>query len=247
MIKKYTINTSISSLDSKLDLCCGDLVLLASRLDIDKTAFALNIATNVAQQKIPVAIFSLEMSNEQLTERILSSQAGFSSHDLQTDDIQVEQWDLISNAIGQIADYPIFLDNTSDITVNDMKAKIHRINHYPETKSIGLVIVDNIQLMCSDKQVQDILRELKIMARELDVPVIALSHMPDQHDFGSAGQDTDIVLFLSRDDNYEDADRTMIECTITKNSHGETDIIPLRWDSVHARFYGVDIAHGYDG
>ncbi|MBQ3008698.1 MAG: replicative DNA helicase [Oscillospiraceae bacterium] len=270
--EKYQgIPTGFRFLDDKLGkLGRSDLVVLAARPGMGKTSFALNIATNIAsQQKIPVAVFSLEMSNEQLTERILSSQAGISSQSLRTGDIQVAQWDQITNAIGQIADYPIYLDDTPNITVSDMKAKIRRINQNPETDNIGVVVVDYIQLMSTGKrsdnrvqEISEITRNLKIMAKEMDVPVIALSQLSrsaekgsgrdgrpqlsDLRDSGSIEQDADVVLFLYRDAYYnknEDADQTMAECIIAKNRHGESGTIPLSWDGAHTRFYDVDFTH----
>ncbi len=273
--EKYQgIPTGFRFLDDKLGkMGRSDLVVLAARPGMGKTSFALNIASNIAsQQKIPVAIFSLEMSNEQLTERILSSQAGISSQSLRVGNIPVEQWDTISNAIGQIADYPIFLDDTPNITVSDMKAKIRRLNQNPETDNIGVVIVDYIQLMSTGKrsdnrvqEISEITRNLKIMAKEMDVPIIALSQLSrsaekgsgrdgrpqlsDLRDSGSIEQDADVVLFLYRDAYYnknEDADQTLAECIIAKNRHGESGTIPLSWDGAHTRFYDVDFTHNYE-
>ena len=270
--EKYQgIPTGFRFLDDKLGkLGRSDLVVLAARPGLGKTSFALNIASNIASiQKIPVAIFSLEMSNEQLTERILSSQAGISSQSLRTGDIQIAQWDMITNAIGQIADYPIFMDDTPNITVSDMKAKIRRLNQNPETDNIGVVIVDYIQLMSTGKrsdnrvqEISEITRNLKIMAKEMDVPIIALSQLSrsaekgsgrdgrpqlsDLRDSGSIEQDADVVLFLYRDAYYnknEDADQTLAECIIAKNRHGESGTIPLSWDGAHTRFYDVDFTH----
>ncbi len=273
--EKYQgIPTGFRFLDDKLGkMGRSDLVILAARPGMGKTSFALNIASNVAGlQKIPVAIFSLEMSNEQLTERILSSQAGISSQSLRTGDIQVAQWDMITTAIGQIADYPIYMDDTPNITVSDMKAKIRRLNQNPETDNIGVVIVDYIQLMSTGKrsdnrvqEISEITRNLKIMAKEMDVPIIALSQLSrsaekgsgrdgrpqlsDLRDSGSIEQDADVVLFLYRDAYYnksEDADQTLAECIIAKNRHGESGTIPLSWDGAHTRFYDVDFTHNDD-
>ena len=270
--EKYQgIPTGFRFLDDKLGkMGRSDLVILAARPGMGKTSFALNIASNIAgTQKLPVAIFSLEMSNEQLTERILSSQAGISSNSLRTGDIQLAEWDIITNAIGQIADYPIYMDDTPNITVSDMKAKIRRLNQNPETPNVGVVIVDYIQLMSTGKrsdnrvqEISEITRNLKIMAKELDVPIIALSQLSrsaekgsgrdgrpqlsDLRDSGSIEQDADVVLFLYRDAYYnksEDADQTLAECIIAKNRHGESGTIPLSWDGAHTRFYDVDFTH----
>ena len=268
------IPTGFRFLDDKLGkMGRSDLVILAARPGMGKTSFALNIATNIAsQQKLPVAIFSLEMSNEQLTERILSSRAGISSNSLRTGDIQLAEWGIITNAIGQIADYPIYLDDTPNVTVSDMKAKIRRLNQNPETPNVGVIIVDYIQLMSTGKrsdnrvqEISEITRNLKIMAKELDVPIIALSQLSrsaekgggrdgrpqlsDLRDSGSIEQDADVVLFLYRDAYYnksEDADQTLAECIIAKNRHGESGTIPLSWDGAHTRFYDVDFTHNDD-
>ena len=270
--EKYQgIPTGFRFLDDKLGkMGRSDLVILAARPGMGKTSFALNIASNIAgTQKLPVAIFSLEMSNEQLTERILSSRAGISSNSLRTGDIQLAEWDIITNAIGQIADYPIYMDDTPNITVSDMKAKIRRLNQNPETPNVGVVIVDYIQLMSTGKrsdnrvqEISEITRNLKIMAKELDVPIIALSQLSrsaekgsgrdgrpqlsDLRDSGSIEQDADVVLFLYRDAYYnksEDADQSLAECIIAKNRHGESGTIPLSWDGAHTRFYDVDFTH----
>lgn len=270
--EKYQgIPTGYRFLDDKLGkLGRSDLVILAARPGMGKSSFALNIATNIAGfQKLPVAIFSLEMSNEQLTERILSSQASIDSHSLRTGEIQLAQWDAITDAIGKIADYPIYLDDTPNITVSDMKAKLRRLNQNPETPNVGVVIVDYIQLMSTGRrtenrvqEISEITRTLKIMAKEMDVPIIALSQLSrsaekgsgrdgrpqlsDLRDSGSIEQDADAVLFLYRDAYYnkdEDADQTLAECIIAKNRHGETGSIPLSWDGAHTRFYDVDYTH----
>ncbi len=250
----------------------SDLIVLAARPGMGKTSFALNIATNVAtSQNIPVAIFSLEMSNEQLTERIISSQAGISSQSMRTGDQNRSpaRWAEISEAYGQVSDYPIYIDDTPNVTVSDMKAKIRRYNQNPETDNIGLVIVDYIQLMSTGRrsenrvqEISEITRNLKIMAKEMDVPVIALSQLSrsaekgsgrdsrpqlsDLRDSGSIEQDADVVLFLYRDAYYnkdESADQTMAECIVAKNRHGESGTIPLYWDGAHTRFYDVDYTH----
>ncbi len=273
--EKYQgIPTGFRFLDDKLGkMGRSDLIVLAARPGMGKTSFALNIATNVASyQKIPVAIFSLEMSSEQLYERILSSRAGITSQNLRTGDIQLAQWDLISEATGQISDYPIYLDDTPNITVSDMKAKIRRINQNPETDNIGLVVVDYIQLMSTGRrsenrvqEISEITRNLKIMAKEMDVPVIALSQLSrsaeknsgrdnrpqlsDLRDSGSIEQDADVVLFLYREAYYnksEEADQTSALCIVAKNRHGENGDIPLSWDGAYTRFYDVDFTHRDD-
>ncbi len=269
--KYLGVATDFRFLDDKLGrLGKSDLIIVAGRPGMGKTSFALNIATNVAKNSnIPVAIFSLEMSCEQLTERILSSTAGIDSTKLRTGDIQPAGWEVISNAIGKIADYPIYLDDTPAITITDMKAKIRRLNQNPEIDNVGLVIVDYIQLMSTGRrtenrvqEISEITRNLKIMAKELDVPVIALSQLnrsverigsrdnrpqlSDLRDSGSIEQDADVVMFIYRDAYYnkdESANPNSAECIIAKNRHGENATIPLSWDGAHTRFSDVDFIH----
>lgn len=197
MIKKYDIGTGIPALDDSLSkLHSGNLAILVAQPDTDKTGLALSISIDAAHHKIPVAIFSMEMSNERLHERILSSLAGISIHDLQAGDIQVEQWDLISNAISQIADYPIFLGGTPNITVNDMEKAIRCINDDPEADNISLVIIDNLRLMSGDKQTPEILRKLKALAKELTLRVIAITPQTVLPDHSSTVQVADAVIHI---------------------------------------------------
>lgn len=268
--EKYLgVPTGYSYLDYKLGkMGKSDLIIIAARPGMGKTSFALNIATNVAMyQKIPVAIFSLEMSSTQLTDRLLSSYAGVSNQSLRTGEI--EEWDAITGALDRIASMPIYVDDTPDITVADMKRKIRRLNREPGTGNVGLIVVDYIQLMSSGKrnenrvqEISDITRNLKIMAKEFDVPVIALSQLSrsaekrtgssgrpqlsDLRDSGSIEQDADSVMFLYREAYYkkdEARDQTSAECIIAKNRHGETGTVNLAWDGAHTRFYDLDYQH----
>ena len=247
------IPTGYRFLDAKLGkMGKSDLIVLAARPGMGKTSFALNIDQNVATNKTAVAVFSLEMSMEQLN-----------------DDIEVDEWDKIADAIDHLSRLPIYLDDTPSITVSDMKSKIRRLNSEPDKDNIGLVVVDYIQLMSTGRrtenrvqEISEITRNLKIMAKELDVPIIALSQLSrsaekqksgdnrpqlsDLRDSGSIEQDADVVLFLYRDAYYnkgEDVDRTSAKCIIAKNRHGEVADIPLSWDGAHTRFYDVDFTH----
>ena len=246
-----------------------DLVILAARPGVGKSAFALNIATNVAKKTgIPVAIFNLEMSKDQLVTRILSSEAAISSHALRTGELSVGDWQDIAVASEYMGKMPIYLDDTPSITVAEIKAKVRRLNQDPERPDIGLIVIDYLQLMNSgiqtDSRVQavsEITRSLKIMAKELQVPVLCLSqlnrstergsanHRPmlaDLRDSGSIEQDADEVLFLMRDAYYDDksgeqqVNQTAATCIVAKNRHGETDDIPLSWDGAHTRFLNVE-------
>lgn len=277
---KYAgIPTGFTYLDTVLTgMGRSDLIILAARPGMGKTSFALNIATNVAKkQKIPVAIFSLEMTKDQLTSRILSAEAGIDSQAFRTGKLQEEDWDDLARASEILHDAPIYMDDTSGITIPEVKAKIRRINQDPSRPDIGLVIIDYLQLMTSGRrtenrvqEISDITRNLKIMAKELNVPVIALSqlsrsaekatgrsdHRPqlsDLRDSGSIEQDADVVLFLYRQAYYnshqdgaeeQQADEHTAECIVAKNRHGETSTVQLGWDGAHTRFMNPDFSHG---
>lgn len=277
---KYAgIPTGFTYLDTVLTgMGRSDLIILAARPGMGKTSFALNIATNVAKkQKIPVAIFSLEMTKDQLTSRILSAEAGIDSQAFRTGKLQDEDWDDLARASEMLHDAPIYMDDTSGITIPEVKAKIRRINQDPSRPDIGLVIIDYLQLMTSGRrtenrvqEISDITRNLKIMAKELNVPVIALSqlsrsaekatgrsdHRPqlsDLRDSGSIEQDADVVLFLYRQAYYnshqdgaeeQQADERTAECIVAKNRHGETSTVQLGWDGAHTRFMNLDFSHG---
>ncbi|MBD5094177.1 MAG: replicative DNA helicase [Subdoligranulum sp.] len=269
--EKYLgIPTGFTYLDTLLTgLGRSDLLILAARPGMGKTSFALNIATNVAKrQDVPVAFFSLEMTKDQLVSRILSSEAAIDSSAFRTGELSTADWEDLAHASEVMARTHIFLDDTSVITIPEMKAKIRRINQDPARPNIGLVVIDYLQLMSSGKRTEnrvqelsDITRNLKIMAKELNVPVIALSqlsrsaeknrtdHRPmlsDLRDSGSIEQDADVVLFLYREayyDNGEEADMTGAECIVAKNRHGGTGTVNLAWDGVHTRFTNVDYAH----
>ena len=235
----------------------------------------LNIATNVArQQKVPTIIFSLEMTCEQLTDRILSSTAGIDSQAFRTGRLNNSDWNDFANATSLLYNVPIYMDDSSGISVPEIKAKIRQINQDPKRDKIGLVIIDYLQLMQSAKrtesrvqEISDITRNLKIMAKELNVPVIALSqlsraaektagrsdHRPqlsDLRDSGSIEQDADVVLFLYRAAYYnsqngetEQANENEAECIVAKNRHGETSVVRLGWDGAHTRFSNLDEIH----
>ena len=250
------IPTGFRLLDTVLTgLGRGDLIILAARPGMGKTSFALNIATRVAmQQKVPVAIFSLEMTKEQLTNRILSAEAGIDSQAFRTGALRAEDWEYLALATEKLHDAPIYMDDTSGITITGMKAKIRRLNQDPT----GQRTENRVQ------EISSITRNLKIMAKEMNVPIIALSqlsravekqgnnssHRPqlsDLRDSGSIEQDADCVLFLYRDSYYAsqnpdgaEVDADTAECIVAKNRHGETSTVPLGWDGAHTRFMDVD-------
>lgn len=236
----------------------SDLILLAARPGMGKTAFALNIAANVAlRSKRTVAIFSLEMSREQLMNRLFSSEGAIDSRRLLTGELSTEDWGKVAEMSPRFSEAPLFMDDTAGITVAEIKAKLRRV------RDLGLVVIDYLQLMSTgrrtDNRVQEVsemTRSLKVMAKELNVPVITLSqlsrgtegrsdHRPmlaDLRESGSIEQDADIVLFLYREAYYEHDkdDQSEAECIIAKNRHGETGSVPLRWDGNYTRFFGVD-------
>ncbi len=199
----------------------SDLIILAARPSMGKTAFALNIAQNVAiKAKIPVAIFSLEMSKEQLVQRMLCSEAEVDTQKIRTGNMQRKDWDKLANAMSEISDAPLYIDDSAGCTLTDIRAKCRRLAM--EEKNLGLVVIDYLQLMegvgREDRiqQISAISRGLKTLARELDVPVIALSQLSraveqrkdrrpmlsDLRESGAIEQDADIVMFIYRDDYY---------------------------------------------
>lgn len=260
------IPSGISDLDKMTTgLNKNDLIILGARPGMGKTSFALNIARNVAVNAgKTVCFFSLEMTRDQLAQRMLSSEAGIKSEKLRTGDLSADEWTRLAQAGDNLSKAEIYFDETSTITVGEMKAKLRRM------KKVDLVVIDYLGLMKSARQidnrvqeVSEITRNLKIMAKELSVPVIACaqlsrgtetkgkSHKPalaDLRDSGSIEQDADIVLFLYRDTYYDNerkededlSDPNKAECIIAKNRHGETGSIELHWDGQYTRFTSVD-------
>lgn len=260
------ISTGIGDLDRTITgLNRSDLILLAARPGMGKTSFALNIAKNVAcNSKKCVAFFSLEMTSEQLCSRLLSTEALVSGTKLRTGKLSEEEWLRLIAAGDVLRKSQIYLDDTPGITVSEIKAKLRRL------RQVDLVIIDYLQLMSgarrTDNRVQEIseiTRNLKILAKEMNVPVITLSqlsraseqrqdHKPqlsDLRDSGSIEQDADIVLFLYREGYYEkdkavDAppttDQNSGECMVAKNRHGETTSVKLHWQGEFMRFTSVE-------
>lgn len=263
------IPTGYNYLDRKLTgLGRSDLIILAARPGMGKTSFALNIAMNVAKQQIPVAMFSLEMTKDQLAGRILSAEALVDSYLFRSGVDKESDWEDLTRVSELLGPMPMFLDDTSSITIPEMKSKIRRINRNcinAGKKPVGLVVIDYLQLMSSGKrsenrvqEISEITRNLKMMAKDLNVPVIALSqlsrstekgradHRPmlsDLRDSGSIEQDADVVMFLYREAYYDDdpdTDLSAAQCIIAKNRHGETASVDMVWDGAHTRFMEVD-------
>lgn len=237
----------------------SDLVLLAARPGMGKTSLALNIALNVAKNtRKAIAVFSLEMSKEQLVTRILSNEATVESQRLLTGNLRESDWTRIANATGILSPLDIRIDDNPLLTVADMNAKCRRIDN------LGLIVIDYLQLMTSaggangargesrQQMVSDMSRMLKIMAKELSVPVLCLSQLSranekrddkrpmlsDLRDSGAIEQDADIVMFIYRDDYYkEDSEQHNIaECIIAKNRHGSTGKVNLSWSPEYTTF-----------
>lgn len=244
----------------------SDLIILGARPGMGKTSFALNIARNVAvNTNRTVCFFSLEMTRDQLAQRMLSSEAGIPSEKLRTGNLEPDDFTRLTQAGELLSKTSIYFDETSNITVPEMKAKLRRM------KKVDLVIIDYLGLMKSAKptenrvqEVSEITRNLKIMAKDLKVPVIACaqlsrgtetkgkSHKPalsDLRESGSIEQDADIVLFLYREAYYDNekaddedrSDQTMSQCIVAKNRHGEIGTVDLHWDGQFTRFTALDV------
>lgn len=257
------IPTGFSDLDFRTSgLHNSDLILVAARPAMGKSAFALNIATNAAvRAKVPVAIFSLEMSKEQMTSRILCSEAMVDSNKVRTGKIDDEEWGKLAAASGELSEANIYIDDTPGISIMEIRAKCRKMKI---EKNIGLVIIDYLQLVqgsgkrgsSREQEIAEISRSLKILAKEINVPVIALSqlsrapeqrpdHRPmlsDLRESGSIEQDADIVMFLYRDDYYnEDSEKKNIaEVILAKHRAGSTGTVELLWLGNYTKFANID-------
>ena len=240
----------------------SDLVIVAARPAMGKSAFALNIATNAAvRANVGVAIFSLEMSKEQMTNRILCSEAMVDSNKVRTGKIEDDDWTKLAEASGALSTSQIFIDDTPGISVMEIRAKCRKLKL---EKNIGLVVIDYIQLVqgsskknsSREQEISEISRSLKILAKEIGVPVIALSqlsrsveqrpdHRPmlsDLRESGAIEQDADIVMFLYRDDYYnEDSEKKNIaEVILAKHRAGSTGTVELAWLGSYTKFANLD-------
>jgi len=235
----------------------SDLIIVAGRPSMGKTSFALNLAHNVAAlHKLPVAIFSLEMSKEQLVQRLLASEAGIESNRLRAGRVSQNEWEPLSRAIGMLSEMPVFIDDTPNITVTEMRSQARRLQA-EQGVEMGLILLDYLQLMegSGDNRVQElskITRSLKGLARELNVPIIALSQlsrgvesrtnkrpmMSDLRESGSIEQDADLVIMLYRDEYYNNdtPDRGIAEIIINKHRNGPTGTVKLLFDPQYTRF-----------
>jgi len=265
MVQKKEKITGVPSGFKVLDLKTtgfqpSDLILLAARPAMGKTSFALNIATNAAlTANVPVAIFSLEMSKEQLTNRILCSEAFISNEKMRIADVDPEDIAKLAKTINRLSQAPIYIDDTAGITVTEIKAKCRRLKL---KNQLGLIVIDYLQLIQGNgregrqNEVAENSRLLKIMAKELNVPIICLSqlsrapeqrpdHRPqlsDLRDSGSIEQDADMVMFLYRDDYYNPASekQNVSECIIAKFRNGSVGTVDLGWHGEYTRFTNLE-------
>lgn len=247
----------------------SDLILIGARPAMGKTSFALNLAQNISMNaRKKCVVFSLEMTKEQLAERLLSAQAGVESQKLKTGELTNDEWVRLGNAAGQFNDVELYLDDSSSITVPEIKSRIRRM------KNVDAVIIDYLGLISSAtkkenrvQEVSEITRQLKMMAKDLNIPVICCAqlsrgteghgknHRPqlaDLRESGSIEQDADIVLFLYREDYYrndvsedkqDDIDANKTELIVAKNRHGATGSIEMTFDKEFTRFRSIDKSH----
>ena len=259
------LSTGLRDLDTKINgLNKSDLLLVAARPAMGKSAFALNIAVNVAKKyNKTVAVFNLEMSREQLAMRLLASESFIDMQKLATGKLNEDEWGKLCMASAALSQTDIRIDDNPSVTVAEMNAKLRRLDN------LGLVVIDYLQLMqgsgygkASDNRVtvvSDISRSLKIMAKELNVPVVCLSQLSrncesrndkrpilsDLRESGAIEQDADSVMFLYRDEYYHEntEDKGLAECIVAKNRHGETGTVKLQWFGPYQTFSDREWKH----
>ncbi|WP_019120864.1 replicative DNA helicase [Brevibacillus massiliensis] len=242
----------------------SDLIILAARPSVGKTAFALNVAQNVAARAgETVAIFSLEMAASQLVQRMICAEGNLDASKMRTGWLEEDDWQKLTMAIGTLAKAPIYIDDTPGVTVQDIRAKCRRLQ---AERGLGMILIDYLQLIHGrgrgenrQQEVSEISRTLKGIARELNVPVIALSQlsrsveqrqdkrpmMSDIRESGSIEQDADIVAFLYRDDYYdrETENKNVIEIIIAKQRNGPTGTVELAFLKEYNKFVSLDKRH----
>lgn len=263
------VPTGFKDLDAKLaGLQKSDLLILAARPAMGKTAMALNLAQNVAiKAQKPVLLFSLEMSKEQLVDRMLASEAGVNSWNLRTGNMSDQDFEKIGHAMGSLSEAKLYIDDSPGITVSELRTKARREAHKHE---LGLIIVDYLQLMSGGsrfagsanrvQEISEISRGLKGVARELNVPLIALSQLSrtvesrspqipqlaDLRESGSIEQDADVVMFLYRDDYYnpDTSDKpNILDVIISKHRNGPTGRVELYFDREKQKILNLDTKH----
>ncbi|TCT13132.1 replicative DNA helicase [Natranaerovirga pectinivora] len=258
--------TGIASGFSDLDyrtagLQPSDLILIAARPSMGKTAFALNMAQNVAiRSNVPTAIFSLEMSKDQLVNRLLCSESMIDAQKVRTGNLDESDWEKIAEGSGVLAKAPIYIDDTPGISVSEMRAKCRKLKL---EKGLGLILIDYLQLMSGSgrsesrqQEISEISRSLKALAREMEAPVVALSqlsracearadHRPmlsDLRESGAIEQDADVVMFLYRDEYYhpDSESKNQAELIIAKQRNGPTGTINLVWLGQYTKFVNME-------
>lgn len=255
------IATGFYDLDFKTTgLQASDLVLIAARPSMGKTAFALNIAQYASTRgQIPTAIFSLEMSKDQLVNRMIAVEAMLDSQKIRTGELQDEDWIKIARAMGPLAEAPIYIDDTPGISPMEMRAKCRKLKL---EKGLGLIVIDYLQLMSGNgrtesrqQEISEISRALKALAREMEAPVVALSqlsrapearadHRPmlsDLRESGAIEQDADVVMFLYRDEYYhpDSEAKNQAELIIAKQRNGPTGTVHLGWLGQYTKFVNL--------
>lgn len=239
----------------------GELIIIAGRPGMGKSTFAVNIAEHVSiSQGKTVAIFNLEMPKEQIVNRILCSQALVNNGRIRTGSMEMDDWEKICDVADTIAKAPMYIDDTASITVSQIRAKCRRLK---QTKNLEMVIIDYLQLMQSSgrsenrqQEISEISRSLKVLAKELDIPVIALSQLKresesqkgkrpilsDLRESGAIEQDADMVMFLFRSYYYskDPEEKDLAECIIAKNRSGETDSFNLGFKGEYTKFQNIE-------
>ncbi len=240
----------------------SDLLILAARPGVGKTSLALGIAHNAAHKGSRVGVFSLEMSREQLVQRLLAIETGVDSQQLRLGYLSDDQWQLVSDAIGRLAQLPIYIDDTAGLTIHEVRSKSRRLQ---AESGVDMLIIDYLQLMQGTsrrdgnrvQEVSEISRNLKMLARELNVPVLACaqlsravesrtSHIPmlsDLRESGSIEQDADLVMFIHRDEMYnpESEKKGIAEVHISKHRNGPLTTIPLRFFARTTKFTDLEV------
>lgn len=258
------LTTGFKSLDkASSGLVKGDLIILAARPSMGKTALALNIGFNSAEKGSKVAIFSLEMTKEQLIHRSISSKALIDLNKVRKGILEDDEWVKLTNIASFLSELPISIDDKSGITLNDIKAKCKKLK---QSQGLDVVIIDYLQLIQGDKdttvreqEIAKISRGLKVLAKDLEITIIALSqlsrapeqrtdHRPilsDLRESGSIEQDADTVIFLYRDEYYnaETEDRNIAEVIYSKNRNGEVGTAKLIWIGKYQKFAEIDMIH----
>ena len=256
------VPTGFSALDNILNgLQKSDLILLAARPSVGKTSFALNIAANAAvKANVPVAIFSLEMSASQLASRIMSSEMLIDSSHLRSGELDDDDWEKVALALNKLSNAPIYISDSTAVKVSDIRATCRRLK---AERGLGLIVIDYLQLMqgtrseSRQQEVSDMSRSLKLLAKELNIPILTLSQLSrateqrkddnkpklsDLRESGAIEQDADIVLFLYRDVTTEE-ETNIVKLNIAKHRSGSLGTLDLIWKGEYTRFFDKDSQH----